>query len=169
MNPIFGTPEWYEREMERTFLKNGTQMPPIWGPALGIAGESGELDEALEHQGDDEVIKEMGDVLWYIFAAFKTCGLTLDQLLDDACRTYVREGYLQHWAARYSDQIKKVAWHGKELNKEEALKNLGNCLAALYDCAHTNSMNLWQEVAPANIAKLKKRYPDKFVEGGGVR
>lgn len=39
----------------------------FFGPAFGIAGEVGELIEKIQHGGsDEEIIKEMGDVLWYL-------------------------------------------------------------------------------------------------------
>ena len=39
----------------------------FFGPAFGVAGECGELVEKIQYGGsDDELIKEIGDVLWYL-------------------------------------------------------------------------------------------------------
>ena len=58
-------------------------------PALGLAGESGEISEKVKKwlRGDRdldkaELIKEVGDVLWYIVSIADDLGYTLQDVLD---------------------------------------------------------------------------------------
>lgn len=71
-------------------------------------------------------------------------------------------------AGEYSELVKKAVFHGKKLDPETATKELGDLLWYLAQCATYHGATL-EEIAQANIAKLKARYPDGFVEGGGNR
>ena len=58
--------------------------------AMGLCGEAGEVSELLKKHllhGDDldkdELIKELGDVLWYFFHALNTFDLTFDQVVAE--------------------------------------------------------------------------------------
>lgn len=80
------------------------------GLTLGLTGEAGEVAElvkkALYHDvpySDEDMEKELGDVLWYLTAVARECGLSL------------------------------------------------------------------ADIAQQNLEKLRKRYPDGFVPGGGIR
>lgn len=45
-------------------------------PMMGIGGEVGELIEKIQYGGsNDEIVKEMGDVLWYLVATLEDLGL----------------------------------------------------------------------------------------------
>lgn len=75
----------------------------IWN-VLGLIGETGEiaemvLEETLEGKGmpDKEKVKaELGDVLWYVSATAKVCGLTLEEIMQhntDKLKARYPDGY----------------------------------------------------------------------------
>ena len=60
-------------------------------PALGLAGEAGEAVEkvkkairkgGLEHLDRDGLIKELGDVLWYLASMAHDIGTSLDEIAE---------------------------------------------------------------------------------------
>jgi NTP pyrophosphatase (non-canonical NTP hydrolase) len=71
-------------------------------------------------------------------------------------------------AGEYSELIKKHVFHGKELDQNAAVKELGDCLWYLAMCASKLGVQL-EEIATLNIDKLRARYPVKFELGGGIR
>lgn len=68
----------------------------------------------------------------------------------------------------YVDIIKKHLFHGKPLDRDHALAELGDVLWYLMYAADTLGSSL-EEVATINDAKLAARYPTGFVKGGGIR
>lgn len=66
------------------------------------------------------------------------------------------------------DMIKKHLFHGVPLDKAKFKKELGDVLWGLALLAEATDTNL-EEVAIANHNKLKRRYPNGFVPGGGIR
>jgi len=62
-------------------------------------------------------------------------------------------------AGEFADHMKKVVFHGQELKKEVAVKELGDCMWYLAFAARTIGSSL-QEVIDANVEKLSARYPD---------
>jgi len=71
-------------------------------------------------------------------------------------------------AGEYCEIIKKSEFHGKALNKDHAKKELGDILYYVAMAASNLDINL-EDVAQANVDKLRARYPDGFEEGGGIR
>ena len=70
------------------FTLTDEQLMTVW-TAIGIAGEAGEVSELVKHgifhqQGinKQELIKELGDILWYISALCTTQGITLDEVME---------------------------------------------------------------------------------------
>jgi NTP pyrophosphatase (non-canonical NTP hydrolase) len=59
------------------------------------------------------------------------------------------------------DYIKKALYHGHPLDVEFIKKELGDNLWYISQMAETVGLTL-EEIAIANIEKLKKRYPDGF-------
>jgi hypothetical protein len=54
--------------------------------------------------------------------------------------------------------VKKHLYHGKELDGEELIMSCGTVLRRIANAASVLSVTL-EEVAMANVAKLRKRYP----------
>lgn len=67
-----------------------------------------------------------------------------------------------------ADIVKKHAWHGAPLDKAVMVDELGDVLWYLTDLATAIGVSL-EDVAAANVAKLRRRYPDGFTVGGGIR
>lgn len=64
--------------------------------------------------------------------------------------------------------IKKDRFQAQPLDPAKLCLELGDVLWYLTDLAHQYGLSL-ADVAEANSRKLRARYPDGFVPGGGVR
>lgn len=64
-------------------------------------------------------------------------------------------------AGEVAEHIKKYAGHGHELDDAKVLKEVGDVLWYCAELAALLGANL-EDVAQANIAKLKARYPEGF-------
>ena len=71
-------------------------------------------------------------------------------------------------AGEVAELIKKLYYHGKPLSLADLQDELGDVLYMLTILAVENGFDL-SEIAERNNKKLKQRYPDGFVTGGGVR
>lgn len=60
-----------------------------------------------------------------------------------------------------AELIKKYLGHGHSLDKDKLKKELGDVLWYLARLSDVNGLSL-QEVAQANVEKLRKRYPEGF-------
>jgi len=97
---------------------------------------------------------------WYQVNALRTAAVN---------GTYPEKWYLALGLAGESGEvteiIKKHYRHGKELNTEHLREELGDVLWYVTVLAASNGIDLY-EVAEANIEKLRKRYPEGFVQRG---
>lgn len=66
-------------------------------------------------------------------------------------------------AGEVTDYLKKVLFHGHELDKDKLCKELGDVMWYVATIATTAGLTL-EEVAIENIDKLRKRYPEGFEE-----
>ncbi|WGF40274.1 MULTISPECIES: nucleoside triphosphate pyrophosphohydrolase family protein [Lysinibacillus] len=64
-------------------------------------------------------------------------------------------------AGEVADLIKKAMFHGHVIDHVEVKKELGDVMWYLANIARLAGLSL-DEIAEANIEKLKKRYPDGF-------
>jgi NTP pyrophosphatase (non-canonical NTP hydrolase) len=80
-------------EYQKAALSTAIYPEGISYPALGLAGETGEVCEAIKKILRDKqgvvdpldrihILKELGDVLWYISAIAKEFDLTLDNIAE---------------------------------------------------------------------------------------
>jgi NTP pyrophosphatase (non-canonical NTP hydrolase) len=84
----------YQHLAARTLLEHADHMPTEWEylmlwNGLGLAGEAGEICELLKkgichrHALDrDELIKELGDVLWYAAALCSKLGVPMSDVME---------------------------------------------------------------------------------------
>ncbi|WCK56740.1 nucleoside triphosphate pyrophosphohydrolase family protein [Aneurinibacillus sp. Ricciae_BoGa-3] len=66
-------------------------------------------------------------------------------------------------AGEVTDLLKKVVFHGHNLDREKLAKELGDVLWYLATIATTANLSL-EMIAEKNIEKLKQRYPEGFSE-----
>ena len=71
-------------------------------------------------------------------------------------------------AGEFIELVKKHLFHGKDLDRDLAAKELGDVLWYLAVAADAIGFSL-DKIATWNVAKLVARYPDGFVSGGGAR
>lgn len=70
-------------------------------------------------------------------------------------------------AGEVADLIKKYVFHGHDIDREDIKKELGDVLWYLSNIAETANISL-EEIAIANIEKLKRRYPEGFNKEASV-
>lgn len=78
----------FEEDVQRTFNTVGTGYDGITNGVLGLTGEAGEVADILKkflYQGHnldtDNIIDELGDVLYYLVIITKFMGSTLDEVM----------------------------------------------------------------------------------------
>jgi NTP pyrophosphatase (non-canonical NTP hydrolase) len=89
-------------------------------------------------------------------------GLTRDQRLMDAAAGLVEE------AGEVLGLVRKNAFMGHPLDTQRATIELGDALWCLTAAAGALGVSL-EEIARANIAKLRKRYPDGYSNERSVK
>jgi MazG nucleotide pyrophosphohydrolase domain. len=95
------------------------------------------------NQYQDEMLRTAGDV------SFSNENLTLGAL------------GISGEAGEVTDYIKKIVFHGHELDKEKISLELGDVLWYLSYISKLIDVPL-EKIADMNIEKLKQRYPDGF-------
>jgi len=70
-------------------------------------------------------------------------------------------------AGEVSDVVKKYIFHKHVLNKDELIKELGDCLWYIEVISHILEIST-EEVKKRNIEKLRKRYPNGFTEEASI-
>ena len=71
-------------------------------------------------------------------------------------------------AGEVANLVKKEAWHGKPMDLEKLTSELGDVLWYVADLASHYGLSL-ETIAAGNVDKLRARYPEGFVLGGGKR
>lgn len=160
----------YQRLALRT---SGAGHDRVKNGCLGLIGESGEIVDIVKkymfQSGEnppfpkDKFIKEMGDVLWYCAETVSGMELELGTVLSPE-KLYRLAGNtdVEFVAVTLSVQAAHVyndffCHHGTEA----ALYGICNIYSALLRLCDLIGTTI-DEVADANIEKLKKRYPDGF-------
>ena len=155
---------------------------------MGLACEAGEYGIEVNHlidRGQDglkaldwrDLIKELGDIMWYVAEA----ATTLDVKLDDLATKHLivgRKGELMRspdrwleWSMRthtmvghccyFGDYIKKVAFHDHPLDTTKAIDLLSFAFQQVREMAIRLDIDM-VEVLAANLIKLEKRYGKAF-------
>lgn len=155
--------EQYKIEIQRTWQDDMSQWEQLSNAALGLVGEVAEYEHS-------RTIGELGDVAYYAY--------TLSRLMGHEPRalSFIDKRPMLTTAALIAECIKKIAYHdldqmAQSYTTEDLNIYLDSIMHAIKSrcvCEFTGR-DFFGEVLAANIAKLRARYPDGFVSGGGVR
>ncbi len=151
-------------------------------PALGLCGEMGELFEAIRSVHNREnVIKEIGDCLWYIANVANDADLTLSKVCDNdvgfTCLDRHAYWTIEEAKTKLGVSVGAVAEAVKKTIRDNhgALKRKKRKLIkhALYDtmsvlrCFAEEFDTTLEECAKANLEKLKSRRDRGKIQGDG--
>ena len=154
--------EQYKIEIQRTWQDDMSQREQLANAALGLVGEVGEFER-------DCVMTELGDVAYYTY--------TLARLLGhDIIEVQYSRRQMGQIAASIAEGVKKLEFHSPGpsaqirimMGLSDDLDDMAHAIMKLAVCTFTGH-DFLGEVLAGNIAKLRARYPDGFVSGGGVR
>jgi NTP pyrophosphatase (non-canonical NTP hydrolase) len=70
-------------------------------------------------------------------------------------------------AGETADLIKKVLYHGRELDEQTLVEELGDCLWYIAALASLYGLRL-ESIAAYNIVKLTMRYPNGFTQADSI-
>lgn len=169
----------YQQLALRTARKDLDSTQLLLNGALGLAGESGEVVEAIqEHLCHDhwldktQIAKELGDIFWYLAIASSALDVDLDTIfqtnvdtpsadLDSTQRLLNGTLGLAVKSGEVIDTIKKHLFQGHSLNKSYIIEKLGDIYGYLVVSSSALNIEL-DAILQMNIDKLKARYPDGF-------
>lgn len=144
----------------------------LWHGATGVAGEAGELLEAVLFPSDDGEVdrvnlrEELGDLYFYIEQLVQRTGIAIDwdAVLELAMNEVISPDMLIRHAASIAvhgsqvlDTVKKAAIYNKDLDAELLRNQLHALLVSMATLGSMFSLPR-QECLNANILKLSKRY-----------
>ncbi|MCG7628971.1 hypothetical protein MHM88_14260 [Epibacterium sp. MM17-32] len=143
--------------------------PRLLHAAIGACTEVGEL--LLANEGDVTNVKEeMGDICWYVAIACSELGIWFEDLLVLADEERAEDDpfkALLGGAGDALDVVKRALFYGVELDEAKFGRHFGTMLLALQIMARDEGWDL-TELQEANIAKLSRRYPEKFTTEAAV-
>lgn len=167
----------YEKLAEVTCTYPESLMPVCI--TLGLCGETGEMFEKIQNEVDDdnELKKEIGDVLWYLAMIHKKMGLPeVIEWLEITELT--AESFFDPIVSsgKISEQVKKHIrddWDGtlplvlSDARKEVIFEEWKKILKSItYMAAKTMGTSI-KEIAAQNINKLYDRYERNKIHGEG--
>ena len=151
----------YITEATRTeSLQCNAGSPRLLHATLGIVTELMEYEDAVD---DDNALEELGDIYWYVAIAADELGLTFEELKEQA-----PSGVFYHEiVGNLCDVMKRACFYGVQTDIPRFTKYIGMLLHWL-DWACKMNDTTPEERMEANIAKLRKRFPEKFTTQDAV-
>lgn len=140
--------------------------PRILHAVIGVNTEVGEL---LLATNETNWIEEIGDVLWYIAVLADEIEASFDELnlLGQMEEADVSMVSLFSYANSALDLIKRGLFYGVELDQLGLARCIGVVLHLLKTMLEQEELTL-EMAMDANIAKLTRRYGDKFTTEAAV-
>lgn len=152
-----------------------TAQLPVYA-ALAMCGEAGEFAEKMlrRRSGDcgREIASELGDVMWYAFAAAQDLGVTLADEWPFGIADWTSSD--PHWVARlasatgrFAERVKK-SWRdpSRPFDRDAALNDLHAVLIAIAKAGNEIGRSL-EQIAELNIEKCLDRRARGVVRGEG--
>jgi NTP pyrophosphatase (non-canonical NTP hydrolase) len=152
----------YIQQATRTeSLQFNAGSPRLLHATLGIVTELMEYEDAVD---DDNALEELGDIYWYVAIAADELGLTFDELKDQGAP---KELSYHEIVGGLCDVMKRSCFYGVHTDIPRFTKYIGTLLHWL-DWACKMNDTTPEERMEANIAKLRKRFPEKFTTQDAV-
>lgn len=131
---------------------------------LGMNTEIVELREAIRNKDSVNIQEELSDFLWY-FCNYKNFRGYSEYIYEEQELTsnYAIIYKLYDRVSQLQDLIKKFVAYNKEINTEIELFLLNEIYQYILTIAYSYGVDI-ENGLEKNIAKLKKRYPEKFDE-----
>lgn len=135
---------------------------------LGIVGEFGELDEAVENQDKPNILEEGGDIIWYVAGECEISGFSFKELVEEvnAINTDVNSetGYDREelHIKDYVDFVKGVYIYKKPADVATMRAFMRYFLFMVKVICQYEANTELQQVLQININKLFVRYGEKY-------
>lgn len=192
MESTLNTLNWYAEQAERTYcfqeevverarniqvesrlgktLLTEDRSQRLMHGILGMSGEAGEIASCNSEADnfEDSLQKEIGDWMWYFATAAKALDKSIAEIFasgftihsDQVVHITISSGIM-------IESLKKWLYYGKPMDMLEIEKAMANACAWIWEMAGYNEINL-REILEGNIAKLQKRFPDKFTAADAI-
>lgn len=152
---------------------------------MGLCTEVGELFEFLDKETLDftNLKEEVGDAFWYCGIAIDELNLDLNQMVETSraqltsqapTTEAARRAHFVHLLSKATkessvllDLLKKSAFYGKNLDQAKFTETLTHFVGTMMATLTLGGFTV-EEAMEVNIAKLKKRYGDKFTEAAAI-
>lgn len=169
------TPTQYQEACMRTAspISRATMDNLRMQGAMGLCGETAELYEAAaKSDSRSQIIGELGDVLWYAATLARSIGMDFGDIMAKVGPTAWTAGSFsgsaEHWAiymmrqaGSIMDRVKKETFQGHPADTDGIYADLVLLLTYAL-CVAGSGYRTLEEVAEANIVKLRSRYPKGF-------
>ena len=156
----------------------------LFHSTIGVGGEVGELRENIDgtwvgNMRDINLAEELGDITWYLAQSCNALQIDMKGIFDKSndipiqilnARSESKLMLLVYGQSQLSLQAGKMCYvmqrwvfYGKPFDADIYITTMANIIRIIRDLCSIFSLNIGQ-VFIANIAKLKKRYADKYTD-----
>ena len=153
----------YQQQAKRTCASLGRHELDLSHMALGLNSEIVELDEAINNKDFVNIKEEIGDCFFYLINTFYFLNVEATNMsyLIPVGDDHVKQLY--NLVSEYQNDLKRHIAYGKGLKTV----NLNQVQMKLMEIVTLYDFDL-TEILDKNIAKLKKRFPDKFTQDKAI-